>query len=281
MARPHPETISPTAEYTGYIWFAHGHSHEAFATRRGRWLYRVLRAPNAAAHAIGLPTLEGMLLARHRLIDLRLAQAIDAGEVSQVIEVAAGLSPRGWRFCERYGQRITYVEADLPDMVRRKREVLAHLCGETAHHRIVEVNALAEDGPTSIAAVCAGLDPSRGIALVTEGLLNYFDRAVVTAMWARFARALARFPRAIYLSDLVVQEGSRGLLVATFTTLLGAFVRGRVHVDFTGAADVEAALEAAGFDGIVHHPRDFAFELPGLEVAGAGVVRVIEAMLKG
>src|SRR5687767_14536069 len=108
MAREHPETISPTAHYTGYVWFAHGQSHEAFATRGGRFMYRALRAPNVALHYAGLPTLEGMLLARHRLIDLRLSQAIDAGEISQVIEVAAGLSPRGWRFRNRYGDRITY-----------------------------------------------------------------------------------------------------------------------------------------------------------------------------
>src|SRR5690242_18701537 len=97
------ERISPTAHYTGYVWYAHGQSDDAFATPAGRLMYRALRAPNAAAHAIGLPTLEGMLLARHRLIDLRLTQAIDAGEIAQVIEVAAGLSPRGWRFRKRYG----------------------------------------------------------------------------------------------------------------------------------------------------------------------------------
>src|SRR5215208_6305526 len=131
MSRPHPETISPTAHYTGYVWFAHGHSHEAFATRRGRVMYQVLRAPNAAAHAVGLPTLEGMLLARHRLIDLRLAQAIDSGEITQVVEVAAGLSPRGWRFRTRYGEAITYVEADLPAMIANKRGILAELGGET------------------------------------------------------------------------------------------------------------------------------------------------------
>src|SRR5690349_24717114 len=94
MSRSRPASISPTAHYTGYVWFAHGQSHEAFATRTGRFMYRTLRAPNLLAHRIHLPTLEGMLLARHRVIDLRLAQAIDAGEVEQIIEIACGLSPR-------------------------------------------------------------------------------------------------------------------------------------------------------------------------------------------
>src|SRR6188768_837533 len=141
MSRENPETISPTAHYTGYVWFANGQSHEAFATRGGRLMYRTLRTFGAVLHHAGLPTLEGMLLARHRLIDLRLSQAIDAGEISQVIEVAAGLSPRGWRFRKRYGDRITYVEADLPGMIARKRDVLAQLGGESASHRTVEINA--------------------------------------------------------------------------------------------------------------------------------------------
>lgn len=277
MSRPRPETISPTAHYTGYVWFAHGHSHEAFATKRGRLMYQALRAPNVAAHAIGLPTLEGMLLARHRLIDLRLSQAIDAGEISQIVEVAAGLSPRGWRFCTRYGEKITYVEADLPGMITNKRRVLAALGGETAHHRTVEIDALRDDGPTSIASICGSLDPARGTAIITEGLINYFDRASVVAMWRRFSRALAPFPRGLYLSDIILREGNQNPLIATFGALLGAFVRGKVHVHFANAADIEATLAAAELDGVVLDPRDFALELPRLETAGAGVVRVIEA----
>src|ERR1700712_930888 len=113
MTRPHPETISPTAHYTGYVWLAHGQSHPAFATVTGRVMYHALPPANAVAPRAGLPSREGMLLARHRLIDLRLAAAIDAGEIQQVVEIAAGLSPRGWRVARRYGDRLTYGEAGL------------------------------------------------------------------------------------------------------------------------------------------------------------------------
>ena len=277
MSRPHPETISPTAHYTGYVWFAHGHSHEAFATRQGRLMYQVLRAPNAAAAAVGMPTLDGMLLARHRLIDLRLARAIDAGEITQIVEVAAGLSPRGWRFRTRYGDRITYIEADLPGMLANKRRVLAALGGETEHHRTVEIDALRDDGPTSIGAICEQLDPARGTAIITEGLIVYFDRVHVTGMWQRFGAALARFPRGLYLSDIILRDRNRHPLVTTFSAVLGAFVRGGVYLDFANASDVEATLASCGLAGDVLDPRDFAAELPNLEMRGAGVVRIIEA----
>ena len=277
MTRPHPETISPTAHYTGYVWFAHGQSHDAFATRTGRFMYRAMRAPNVIAQRAGWPSLEGMLLARHHLIDLRLARAIDAGEIQQVVEIAAGLSPRGWRFATRYAGRITYVEADLPGMLTHKRRILAKLGGETPHHRTAEIDALADTGPTSLAAVCAALDPTRGTAIVTEGLINYFERGVLLAMWRRFAAALRRFPRSLYLSDLMLGDDNRGLISTGFTWLLSAFVRGRVHLPFATAADAREALEAAGLTGSLLDPRNFPSEIANFEAAGAGRVRIIEA----
>ena len=280
MTRPKPETISPTAHYTGYIWYAHGWSHDAFATRTGRLLYRALRGPNVIAHRIGMPSLEGMLLARHRLIDLRLQQAIDAGEITQIIEVAAGLSPRGWRFASRYADRITYIEADLPAMIGRKRRILAALGGETAHHRAAEINALLDLGTTSIAALCASLDPTQGTAIITEGLINYFERDAILGMWRRFAAGLRRFPRNLYLSDLMLSDDNRGPISTGFSWLLSAFVRGRVHMPFATAEEAEDALESAGLVGIALDPRDFVAELDGLEVAGAGRVRILEAIAK-
>lgn len=280
MARPHPETISPTAHYTGYVWFAHGESHEAFATRTGRIMYHALRGPNVVANRANLPTLEGMLLARHRLIDLRLAQAIDTGEISQIVEVAAGLSPRGWRFRTRYGDRITYVEADLPGMIAHKRRILETLGGETSTHRTAEIDALTGEGPTSIEGVCRSLDRTRGTAIITEGLINYFDAPTVLAMWTRFAAALRPFPRSLYLSDLLLRHGNAGALVTGFQWLLSAFVRGKVHMHFDSVEQAEDEMAETGLVGMLLDPRDFAHALPELETAGAARVRIIEAMAR-
>src|SRR5437764_411216 len=134
------ERISPTAHYTGYVWYAHGQSHDAFATSTGRLMYRALRAPNAAAHATGLPT--------------------------------------------------------------------------------------------------------------PEGLINYFDRDTVIGMWRRFARALARFPRGIYYSDIILRDGNAGAFANAFMKVLGTFVRGAVFMPFGDAADVEACLDSVGLDGV-------------------------------
>ncbi len=275
MTREHPETISPTAHYTGYVWFAHGHSHEAFATPTGRMMYHALHAPNVIAQRVKLPTLEGMLLARHRLIDLRLTLAIETGAIGQVVEVAAGLSPRGWRFRNHYGSKITYIEADLPGMLAHKRRVLAQLGGESEHHRTAEIDALIDTGPTSIAGVLGTLDPEVGTAIITEGLVNYFDRPTLLGMWKRFGAALRPFPSSLYLSDLILRDGNAGPFVTGFSWLLSAFVRGKVHMHFSSVDDAERALLDCGMPGTLLDPREF--ELPDLEPEGASRVRIIEA----
>jgi O-methyltransferase involved in polyketide biosynthesis len=269
--------ISPTAHYTGQVWLRHGLADPAFATREGRALHRLLAPLNAGSRALGGPTLDGMLLARHRLIDHLLEAAIAAGEIGQVVEIAAGLSPRGWRM-SRAHPALRYVEADLPAMAARKRALLARAAPVGAGHEVVEIDALAEDGPASLAAIAARLDPARGAAVVTEGLLNYFPGRAARAMWRRFATALGRFPAGLYLADLGLARDSRGLPTTLFRAALGTFVRGGVYLDFEDEAAAGAELTAAGFaHAALHNPLDFTATLGAVEPAGARRIRILEA----
>lgn len=244
------EAISPTAHYTGHVWTRNGLSHPALRTGQGRLLFASLEPAMMLNRAFGGPTLEGMLMARHRALDLLLEEAIEERGVSQVIEVACGMSPRGWRFAERYGDRLTYVEADLPAMAMRKRRALERIGPPSGTHRVAELDALAEQGPASLAAVAAPLDRDRGLAIVTEGLLGYLPLPQMLAVWRRFAGLLADFPANRYLSDLHVAADAGDARARAFMVVLSTFVRGRVHIHFAGASDAESALLEAGFTSV-------------------------------
>lgn len=275
MARS-SEAISPTAHYTGYAWFHHGLSHEALVTPQGRLLFNALQPWTRWAQATGRPTVQGFLLARHRAIDGLLEQAIAQGQVTQVIEVAAGFSPRGWDFKRRHGERLRYIEADLPHMAERKLRRLEHSGLLRPGHRVVPLDALSDSGPQSLAALADRLDPAQGVAIVTEGLLNYFGREDVEGMWRRFAAVLSRFPRGLYLSDLHLANHNQGTSQRIFGRLLSTFVRGRVHLHFGDGAAAAQALKAAGFaEARLHDPRQLL--QPGATQPGAELVRVIEA----
>jgi len=270
--------VSPTALYTGAVWARNGLSHPAFATLEGHLMFQAARPALALARALGGPTLEGLLLSRHRVIDQQLHAAIKAGRVTQVIEIAAGLSPRGWRVVKHYGQRIRYIEADLPGMAARKRALLARLGHHGDRHRVVDIDAFAEAGPMSLAAIADTLDPTQGTAIITEGLINYFPVDAVTGLWSRMATTLSRFPNGLYLSDLHIGGENRNPAVRAFVQALSVFVRGRVHLHFSSADEAVQAIESAGFSSAkLLRPSDLAKDWPDCRDPAARLVRVIVA----
>lgn len=269
--------ISPTAHYTGETWVRNGLSHPRLATWQGRLFYGTLALPNAASRVLGGPTLEGLLLARHRIIDAVLDDLIQGG-VSQVIEAACGMSPRGWRFSERYGERLTYVEADLPAMARRKREALEQMGSLSEHHRVADLDVLRDGGPESLEALVGTMDPAEGLAIITEGLLVYFDDATTEALWARLARALQPFPTGVYLADLRIARPRRGIAERAFEQLLGSFVRGKINPFPGDEAAAEDALHAAGFERVrLHRADEHPAAAEAANDAGAALLSVIEA----
>jgi len=269
--------ISPTAHYTGETWVRNGLSHPELATWQGRLFHGTLALPNAASRMLGGPSLEGLLLARHRIIDARLDDLIQGG-VTQVIEAACGMSPRGWRFSKKYGDRLTYVEADLPAMARRKREALARMGSLGDRHRVVDLDLLQDGGPGSLESLVQTMDPAQGLAIITEGLLVYLDDATVEALWARLAKALRPFPTGVYLSDLRIARPRRGTAERAFEVLLGAFVRGKIHPYRGDESSAEADLRSAGFKRVRLHRCD---EHPAAgdarDDAGAGMLSILEA----
>jgi O-methyltransferase involved in polyketide biosynthesis len=268
--------ISPTAHYTGETWVKNGLSHPHLATWQGRLFHATLALPNALSRSLGGPSLDGLLLARHRIIDALLDDLIQGG-VSQVIEAACGMSPRGWRFSERYGDALTYMEADLPPMARRKREALAQMGSLNEQHRVADLDILRDGGPDSLEALIEQMDPAKGLVIITEGLLTYFDNDTVEALWSRLARMLRPFATGAYLADLRV--GSPGPSERAGAVLLSAFVRGRVHAYPGDEASAETALRNAGFKQATLHRCDEHPAAAGVaQDAGTGMLSVVEAV---
>ncbi|HJS95501.1 MAG TPA: class I SAM-dependent methyltransferase [Solirubrobacteraceae bacterium] len=266
--------IGPTAHYTGYVWARNGLAHRELATTEGRILFDSLQPTMLASRALGGPTLEAYLLARHRAIDALLERAIERDGVGQVIEVAAGLSPRGWRFTQRYGERLVYVEADLPEMAARKRAALERMGSLSERHRVREVDALRDDeGPGSLAAVLAELDDRAGLAIITEGLLGYLPPDAVAGMWRRFATGLGRFSTGRYISDVHI-GGAVTPPVRVFRVLLSGFVRGRVYLHFGAPGEAVAALGESGFAAAEVRR---AAEVVDADRGGSGLAHILEA----
>ncbi|MBI2382538.1 MAG: class I SAM-dependent methyltransferase [Gammaproteobacteria bacterium] len=272
------EKISPTAYATGYFWYRHGLSHPALVTAKGRRLGRAFGVLTAGMRLLGGVSMDALMLARHRGIDALLARAIESGQVQQVIEIAAGLSPRGWDFMRRYGRTLTYIETDLPAMAATKRQLLADAGLLGKGHRVLDLDALADSGPNSLAQVARTLDPAKGTAIVTEGLMNYLDPATARGVWRRIAASLSGFAHGVYLSDLYLRPEQREAATIAFGVILSTFVRGRLHVHFHTADEAIAQMRDSGFAAAQVHS---ASELPETHdlaaTRGADRVRILEA----
>lgn len=273
--------ISPSAHYTGYVWYRHRLADPAFVTPFGRFVHKLLWPVTWGARAgFGLD-IEAFLLQRHLQIDAQLTEAIERRGVRQVVEIACGLSPRGRRFCSRY-PGLQYLEADLPAMAARKRLLLHGEGWLDGRHQVRAVDILAERGNQSLASLLASLDRSQPVVVITEGLVNYFPLELIEDFWSRLATGLSDFPEATYLTELYpdLREHPRYRQLRWGVELIGRLTRGSYPLHYRDHAEIVTGFQRCGFARVqVLDPSADAGSL-GLPAARLpGLVRVIQAQV--
>lgn len=271
-------SISPTAYATGAMWVRLGLSHAVFATAKGRALDFAFSSLLLALRPLGGYRFDDLMRARHRGIDATLDAAIERGEVQQVLEIAVGLSGRALRLRARFGSRVRVVETDLPAMIATRRRLLAEagLLPEAADLRVLD--ALAESGPDSLAALVASLDRSKGLAIITEGLMNYLEPAQAQALWRNVAMTLRQFPSGLYLADAYLSRETGGALSAIFRSVLARFTKGSMHLHFSTEAQAKDLLRSCGFAEAELTPAHrLAANADIADSSGAKKVRVLSA----
>lgn len=273
--------ISFTAFYTGEVWRRHGLSLPFLASREGRMLYFAGRPLEWIAKVVLGGNNETLLLQRHHIIDHLLEKAVQEEGVTQIVEIACGLSPRGTIMSRQFASRdIHYVEADLPEMAARKRQLLEKAGELSSRHRVVDINILERNTPEALESFFAHeLDRSRKTLVITEGLINYFDYPTIHGFWTRLAACLQPFPVGIYITDLYPDfQWHRSVRVANvFKSALALATRSSVTLHFGSEADIGEGFRVAGFKSTrVHLPESYygLLDIPVLRTAS--LVRVIE-----
>jgi O-methyltransferase involved in polyketide biosynthesis len=154
--------------------------------------------------------------------------------------------------------------------------VLDRIGTDTLRHTVESVDVFGAE----LGRLFDSLDPAVGVAVVTEGLLNYLSTPQVELLWGRLGEELPRFPFGCYVSDIHLDPGPR-YADRAFAGVLGLVVLGRVHFHYDDEADAESALLRAGFtDARLHAPREYAGELPDMDAPGADRVRIVEAVVE-
>jgi O-methyltransferase involved in polyketide biosynthesis len=279
-------SISFTAFYTGEVWRRHGLSVPFLSSPQGRLLYTAGRPMELLTEALLGGSNETMLLQRHRIIDHLLEKAVLEDGVTQIVEIACGLSPRGTLTARRFADRdVHYVEADLPGMAARKRQMLEQAGELDNRHRVMDLDILELGSADSLEAVFVQqLDRQRKTLVITEGLVNYFDFPTINGFWTRLAAALKTFPAGIYVTDLYPNfQWHRSVRMAqAFKAALAMATRSRVTLHFGNETAIVEGFKDAGFDDVrVHLPESYYGVLDIPVQRTPSLVRVIESRVAG
>ena len=252
--------ISFTAHYTGYIWYQMGISHPALATTKGKTLAALVHPIESWAEKYVGGSMRTTLKQRHTMLDTHLEQLVQQYPNLQVLEIACGLSPRGWWFRQHHPD-ICYRELDLPDMAAIKQAALQQI--EPHVDDVLSVDLFTE----AFANVFKVFDPKRPLVIISEGLINYFEKPLLQQLIQAIAIYGRDFKELHYLTDLYPEPTQNKLatIIWNSSRLLKLMSRSAFSFHFKTPAEVENFFHEAGFKQVeVLQPKEF-FEQTHLE----------------
>ncbi|ROU01764.1 class I SAM-dependent methyltransferase [Marinobacter sp. R17] len=281
MPRPIDSTgISFTALYTGAVWQHNGLSEDGLTPPAGHALYNLMTPFEGLSRLVTGGNIRTFLLQRHLIIDQLIHEAIEQRGISQILEIACGLSPRGIRLRQRF-PHLQMLETDLPAMATRKAAYLATHGYLGDHHQVRPIDIFADGGPLALERVIEDqFDAARPLLVVTEGLTSYFSLDDISQFWRRLARCLAARPGSAYLTETYLKpEGKilgRGLDV--LRGALGQMTRAQVSFHFRDGESGARHLAGLGFDDVrAIDPEEYYGRLPIPESRGTPLVRILDA----
>jgi O-methyltransferase involved in polyketide biosynthesis len=252
------DDIPPSALYTAATWrWGKLPGAELVTPPNAGRVFRVMNAYMSLYRLLnpGWHSLKHTLIHRH----VGIEHLLRVSSCSQVIEIAAGFSPRGSAISA--DPSIRYFEVDLAPVVRAKRAML----GTTA----AGLEVLQRKSFALLEGDVTAMDWTRfpGCAsfIITEGLMMYLERAQQLAIWRSIAEFL-REHRGEYVFDyLPVPDEPRRSFAGRFLSRLRGPKRHAFPCDNRSREEIADDLRTAGFEGItVHSSIDFtsAWNLP-------------------
>lgn len=234
--------ISFTAHYTGYIWYKMGISHQVFATRKGRSLVSLAHPLETWAEKFVGGSMRSTLKQRHQMLDQTLEALIAQYPDLQVLEIACGLSPRGWWFRQQY-PNIEFRELDLPNMAAVKQAALKQLDPNSPD--VLSVDLFTPD----FATVFELFDPKKPLVIISEGLINYFSKALLGELLDALSTHGHEFKQLHYLTDWYPEPTQNKLAAVIWhsSKLLKWVSRSAFSFHFTTPQEIQRFFNQHGF----------------------------------
>jgi len=163
------EKISPTAKLVAYLrtFTDIPYAKEIASESGAKKAFQELAGESKESMVRFAPFWE----ARYKVTDRILAEY----DMTQVLEIAAGLSPRGLSMTRN--PDVVYVVTDLPEMLEVEETIAETIIAKSNGHRsnlhFQAANALDME---SLSKAATAFKSDRPLAIIAEGLLPYFNR---------------------------------------------------------------------------------------------------------
>jgi O-methyltransferase involved in polyketide biosynthesis len=180
------EKISPTAMVVAYlrtftnIAFAKEMAEQSHAEK----IFRELVGERSESLVRLAPIWE----ARYKLTDRIIVQR----GITQILEVGAGLSPRGLAMTEK--SDVVYVVTELPQILAQVKSMIESILSKSnAHHPNLYFEAANALDLESLSKATTHFRPERSAAIVTEGLFSYLSSEERTVLASNIYTLLKKF----------------------------------------------------------------------------------------
>lgn len=186
-------------------------------------------------------SLKHTLLHRHGAINYLLKHS----ECRQVIEIAAGFSPRGCSQSEDAGMR--YFEVDMPEVIALKRQQLAGT--EAGRSVLARSNFVLMNGDIRSPDLFE-MFPKQPSFVITEGLMMYFYREEQMQIWKNIAEFIGRHGGQYVFDYLPIPDEPRRSALGRMLNRLQGKKPQTFKYDNRTREEVAQDLHAAGFKNV-------------------------------
>jgi O-methyltransferase involved in polyketide biosynthesis len=168
-----PSNISFTGDYHAAfkLFYNLKYAPEICSMCNGIGAFKKIYGELSIENATAIPIFE----ARYKSTSHALEELLRATGIKQVVELAAGMSPRGLTFSENFPD-VVYLETDLEGMLEKKRRIVASLMenGIAPKRDNLKFCNLDVTKPEDFGRAIKVINPDKPVIFVAEGVLPYY-----------------------------------------------------------------------------------------------------------
>jgi O-methyltransferase involved in polyketide biosynthesis len=194
------DKISPTALMVA--------SARAFADiPYSKGLSRLVNAQSVVENLLGqkleqVAEIAILIESRYRAIDQLVADRLTKNTLTQIIELASGLLPRGMVMSQ--DPDVNFIESDLPLMISQKASLVKELVGDRPNLHFIPIDIACKSN--QLIACTKYLAGSEPIIILCEGLLMYFSHPQKHQVFNHIRELLQNYGGVWITSDFVTVE---------------------------------------------------------------------------